>query len=312
MFVMESLIADLRQEIAALRKLIESQQPTYLENQLRNNQLASITRTTQLLLQGHYQRLQAEGKPMPSLADVPFRCQSQNGEDGIIHYVFSVVGGGPRNAVEICAGLGIECNSANLVINQGWDALLFDGNEDYIARGKEFYRTCLETSVRPPMLVQAWVTAENVDALIAERGYRGEIGLLSIDLDGMDYWIWDAIRGISPRLVLVEFNPVWGPDLSVSVPYDPDFKIDSSKTPYYCSASLAAYCKLAKEKGYRLIGVQRFGFNAFFLRNDLGQDVFPAVSPAECFRTTPALQGWGPHWIPSVAERPEFGKTTNI
>lgn len=301
-----TILNEIFSELNKLRKLVESQQPNWMEKLQRDNCLSSITKTSQLLLQNQYKLLHIEGKSMPSLADVEFRCNSQNGEDGIIHYVFSVVGAGPKKAVEICAGHGIECNSANLIINHGWDALLFDGDEDNISRGQEFYRTCQDTFSRPPTIIHAWITAENVDALISEHGYVGEVGLLSIDIDGMDYWIWKAIQGISPRLVLIEFNPVWGPDMSVAVPYNTNFRIDYNKTPYYCSASLAAYCKLAEEKGYRLIGVQRLGFNAFFLRKDLGQDVIPTVSPAECFRMSPALQGWNPNWIPSAVERPEF------
>lgn len=133
---LESLIRDLSQEIAALRKLVESQQQrTVFENRLRDNYLASVTQASQLLLQGHYQRLYAEGKPLPSLADVEFRCHSQNGEDGIIHYVFSLVGAGPKKAVEICAGDGLECNSANLI--QGAVLLLCVAGSLLQAGGRE-------------------------------------------------------------------------------------------------------------------------------------------------------------------------------
>ena len=128
----------------------------------------------------------------------------------------------------------------------------------------------------------------------------------------MDFWIWKAIQGISPRLVVVETNPVWGPETSVSVPYDPNFKLDFSKRPYYCSASLPAFVKLAHEKGYRLIGVHRLGFNAFFLRNDLGRDLIPTVTPADCFRTNQILKQWTPEKIPSPADRPEFANITEI
>lgn len=310
--VFESLMVDLRQEIVALRSLVASQHSVRPEDLLRNNYLASLAQTNQLLLRGHYQGLRAEGKAMPSLSEVEFRCYSQNGEDGIIHYVFAMLGTVPRKAVEVCAGNGIECNSANLVVNQGWDALLFDGDAKNIAWGKEFYRTCRDTWCRPPTLVEAWITAENVDALIARNGYTGEVGLLSVDVDGMDYWIWRAIRSVSPRLVVVEFNAIWGPELSVSVPYDPNFRMNFSKTPYYTGASLAAFCKLAAEKGYRLIGSNRHGFNAFFLQNDLGKEVFPTLSPAECFRMIPALQSWSPLWIPSATDRPEFHTITEI
>src|SRR5271166_6505096 len=136
--VFKSLIGDLRREMVALRTLITSQHPAHVDDWLRNNYLASVAQTNQLLLKSHYQQLQAEGRAMPSFADVEFRCFSQTGEDGIIHYVFAVLGTVPKRAVEVCAGNGIECNSANLIVNHGWDALLFDGDINNVAQGKEF------------------------------------------------------------------------------------------------------------------------------------------------------------------------------
>ena len=106
--------------------------------------------------------------------------------------------------------------------------------------------------------------------------------MLSIDIDGMDYWVWKAIEAISPRVVVAECNNLWEPEAAVTIPYDPNFVSDAPE--YYAGASLAALNKLAREKGYRLIGANRYGFNAFFLRNDIdeAQKYFPEVTPAEC------------------------------
>ena len=106
----------------------------------------------------------------------------------------------------------------------------------------------------------------------------------SLDLDGMDYWIWNAIRTINPRVVVAEIQSVWRGDASVTVPYSPDFRAEFlDGFCLYAGASLPAFVKLGEQKGYRLVGCQRYGFNAFFLRNDVGPEIFPAIPPEQCF-----------------------------
>lgn len=238
---------------------------------------------SQLILQQQYKAIrQGLAAPM-SFREIEFRAYSQNSEDGILLYIFGLIGFESRRCVEICAGDGIECNTANLIINHGWNGLLFDGDPLRIKRGRAFYRSCRDTFAWPPKLVQAWVTAENVNELIESHGFAGEIDLLSIDVDGMDYWIWRAIDVVRPRVVVIECCLHWGPERSVTVPYDPRFRAQYG--PYgadYAGASVAAMVKLARAKGYRLIGCEKYGVNAFFLRSDLAQELLPEVSPAEC------------------------------
>ena len=144
------------------------------------------------------------------------------------------------------------------------------------------------------------------------NGFVGDIDLFSLDIDGMDYWIWRAIECIVPRVVILEFNPVWGPDRAVSVPYQADFRIDYSRHPYYAGASLSAFAKLARQKGYRLVGIERLGFNAFFVRSGMGEELLPEISPRQCFEGHPFLRAWGPHWIPDVSERPEWKNIVDV
>src|SRR5262249_1319080 len=118
------------------------------------------------------------------------------------------------------------------------------------------------------------------NALIAEHGFSGEVDLLSIDVDGVDYWLWKAIDGIRPRVVVVECNTLIGPDRSVAVPYRPDFR---SEVPGHAGASPAALVKLGRQKGSRLVGCQLYGFNAFFVRDDLGADLLPEAPVARCY-----------------------------
>ena len=106
---------------------------------------------------------------MPSFEDTEFRAFSQNGEDGILLYVFSLIGMGGRRCVEICAGDGIECNTANLIVNHGWNGLLFDGDKRLIERGRAYYARLGGYVLLPPRLVNAWITRDNINELIKNK-----------------------------------------------------------------------------------------------------------------------------------------------
>ncbi len=262
-----------------------------------------VNRQNQIRLARLYGRMREGVLPPLSLSEVEFRAYSQNGEDGILLYIFSLIGVEHKRAIEICAGSGIECNTANLVIHHGWESLMVDGDPVNTMQGRSFYRRCRNTFAWPPKLVNAWVTAENVNSIIADNGFGGPIDLLSLDLDGVDYWIWKAISAAQPRVVMVEYNHLWAADRCVSVPYRPDFR--ATFGPHgadYFGASLSAYTKLAGEKGYRLVGCQRYGFNAFFIRSGIGESLLPAVDPAECL-IHPRNKFANAHRLPAVRER---------
>jgi hypothetical protein len=244
---------------------------------------ARVDKGTQTLLHLAYQDLVRQGKPLPRIDEVGFRAYSQFDEDGILLFLFSVYGAPHKISVEICAGVGFECNSANLIINHAWDGLLFDGNAENVRHANAFYRRCPDTFWRPPVVRQAWIDVETINDRISENGFSGEIDLLSLDLDGVDFWIWKAITCINPRVVVVEFNCCIPADVSVAIPYDRNFVVTDEK-PGYLNASLAAWAKLGREKGYRLVGINRNAVNAFFVRDDLRQDLVPEVSVASCLQ----------------------------
>lgn len=236
----------------------------------------------QVLLKLYYRNLINSGKAnLPTFDDVGFRCYSQFEEDGILLYIFSLIGTTNKIAVEICAGDGIVCNSTNLIVNHGWLGYLFDGNRKKVRRGRRFFKRHNDTWLWPPKFTHAWITAENVNDVISAAGVSGEIDLLSIDVDGMDYWIWKAIDCIKPRVVLCETHNIMGPDDSLTAPYSPDFTIT---VPGYHSASLKAMTSLAESKGYRLVGTHRYGFNAFYIRNGIGENLFPPADIAKCLQ----------------------------
>lgn len=251
----------------------------------------------QLSLRLQYQNLLRTASPLPDFADVEFRCYSQNAEDGILLYVFSLLGTTTRKSVEIGAGDGIECNTANLIINHGWRGLLIDGDPLQAARGRGFYARCPNTWLSPPKFVSSWITVENINKLVTDAGFAGEIDLLSIDLDGIDYWIWRTLDCLRPRVVVLEFNALGGPEKSLTVPYRSDFQLDYVSQPYRFGATLTAFAKLGRQKGYRLVGVQALGYNAFFVRAGVGEELLPERSPRECYKSTARLRDWGPGWL---------------
>ena len=242
---------------------------------------------SQILLQLAYSRLAREGGPLPRIKDVGFRVFSQTDEDGILLFLFGVIGATNKTCLEICAGDGMECNTANLILNHGWNALLFDGDAGNVATGNKFYAASRDTCIYPPRFLHSWITRKNVNSLVKDNGVEGEIDLFSLDMDGVDYWIWQALTVVSPRVVVLEYQDIIGPDRACTVPYADDFNAGkypvTDGMPNFAGASLAAFVKLGEAKGYRLVGVNRYGYNAFFVRNDIATKLLPKVESKACF-----------------------------
>lgn len=255
----------------------------------------------QKLLLEQYRALQNGN--LRDFRDVGFGIYSQHDEDGILLYIFALIGVANHRSVEICAGNGIECNTANLLLNHRWTGLLVDGNSKNVGIAKEFYRSRPETMHWIPDIVEAWLTRDNVNEIIESAGYEGEIDLLSLDIDGVDYWIWEAITIIRPRVVVLEYNHLLGPEVSLTVPYQSDFVAEFTEYGSdYAGASLNAFVKLGHAKGYRLVGTNAIGTNAFFILNDISCLSLPEVNPAHVFKHPRAQFGMKARF-PSVSGR---------
>jgi hypothetical protein len=240
------------------------------------DELPLISKTAQHALFAQYRMAALRGDPLPSVWDVGFRVFSQTDEDGILLFLFGVIGTQTRTFVDIGSGTGIEWNNcANLAVNFGWHGLFIDGNPDAVEQGKSYYAAHPDTRYCPPQFICARITRENVNAVIQEAGFTGEVDLLSIDIDGNDYWVWEAISCIDPRVVVIETHVEFGMR-SIVVPYDANY-VYPGIDPQYHGASPAAMAKLASRQGYRLVAANRFGWNTFYLRNDLGVGVIPEI-----------------------------------
>lgn len=206
-----------------------------------------------------------------------FGIWSQNEEDGVTLALLREAGCETYTFVELGSGDN-GGNSGFLAAELGWRGLFVDANEELLTT----LRNAMPARVS---VVNSWIERETVNDLLSEHGISGEIDLLSIDIDGNDYWLWQAIDAVSPRIVIVEYNSVFGPARSVVVPYDPGFhweRNDAVGKAYY-GASLQAYARLGNEKGYRLVAVEPRGVNAYFLRSDVAPHI-PACDPHDEYR----------------------------
>lgn len=213
----------------------------------------------------------AQVRQPKSLAEVEFRVHSQFGDDGILQWLVARLPSLPKRFVEFGVEDYTEANTRFLMINNGWRGLVMDGSPANIGRLRRqpwFWRNDLEAHT-------CFVTRDNVDSEIARWARGAAIGLLHIDVDGNDYWLWDAVKTIVPGVVVMEYNAVLGADRAITIPYQADFRrLSAHHSGQYFGASLAALTHLANSKGYALIGCNSAGNNSYFVRRDLlGSDV---------------------------------------
>lgn len=229
-----------------------------------------------------YRRLAADGARLPSVWDTGFRVFSQFDEDGVILFLLAVASDGPRRVLDLGAGDGVHAsNCANLLLNLGFDGLLVDGDAASVVWAERFYARHPDTKERPPTSRQAFLTRENVNDVVTAAGLEGEVDLLSIDVDGNDYWLWEALECVRPRFVVVEAHPELGREEYV-MPYRADFVWKAAAPEGRYGASLLAFVRLGERLGYRPVGANQYGFNVFFAREDVAV-ALPAVAPEDLF-----------------------------
>lgn len=225
-----------------------------------------------------------------------FRVHSQFEEDGLLLYIFSKIGFTNRRGVEMCCGWGSECMLANLILYHSFDGLLFDGDAKSVEIAKSFFYHHPNSFQCPPKIIHAWITRKNINTLIEENDVKGEIDVFSLDVDGIDYYLLEALQIVSPRVIICEIHNIIPADLALTIPYDDNFNYADGKfDPEFRSASLLAMVKLMWNKGYRLVACHRYGFNVIFLRNDVGENYFPEINYETCYNnayTMERLREW--------------------
>lgn len=205
-----------------------------------------------------------------NLADTEFSVFSQFGDDGIIQYLVNKMEPGQEFFVEFGVENYLESNTRFLMENNNWSGLVIDGSKENISfiKKQQFYWKYDLTAVH------AFITAENINGLL--NNIPSDIGLLHIDIDGNDYWVWKAVDVIKPEIVIVEYNSVFGSNRAITVPYFPDFnRTHHHYSNLYAGSSLMALCDLGDEKGYYFIGSNSAGNNAYFIKKEKIADLKP-------------------------------------
>jgi hypothetical protein len=205
-----------------------------------------------------------------SLQDVEFSVSSQWGQDGIIEWLIERAG--IPAALHSFVEFGVESyrvsNTRFLLQNRNWRGLIMDSGSEALPSVKAdglYWKHDLTVK-------QAFITRENINDLMTSAGFSGEIGLLSIDVDGNDYWVWEAITSVNPVICICEYNAVFGDLHPISIPYDPRFsRAQAHFSHLYFGASIAALRSLAARKGYRFVGTNLAANDAFFVREDYAQ-----------------------------------------
>lgn len=217
-----------------------------------------------------------------SLNETEFQVFSQWGDDGIIQYLINKLEITNTIFIEFGVENYKESNTRFLLMNDNWSGLVIDGSKDNI----EYIKNDPISWGFDLHATHAFITRENINKLISDfldKGYDKEIGLLSIDIDGNDYWIWKEINVVNPIIVVVEYNAVFGDTNRWTIPYKEDFyRLEGDSSFQYWGASLNALCHLAKEKGYSFVGCNSNGNNSYFIRNDKLAS-FRAISSEEGF-----------------------------
>ncbi|HEY6510228.1 MAG TPA: hypothetical protein VIY56_19530 [Vicinamibacterales bacterium] len=203
-----------------------------------------------------------------------FRLTAQNEEDGVLLGLLGFTGWGQSRFVEIGSGKS-GGNAAVLAQECGWSGLMIELSESSVRSARQRF-----AGNRGVTVVSARVMPENVNALMEQHGFAGEVDVFSIDIDSYDYWVLDALTASSPRILILEYNALFGPDRRVTIPLGQS--LDGVPKGYQ-GASLSALTDLAVKKGYRLVACEPAGVNAFFVRNDIAPTL-PGITAAEAYR----------------------------
>ena len=279
----------IEQRIAALAERTEG-----LDTIARTGRLRKIDENVDALVRHAF--LNGDLPEPQALLSRRFRGLSQHEEDGLTVALFDRVGAATHRFVEIGAGVN-GGNSGFLAKECGWTGLMLEIDAGRAASLRRRFAPTVS-------VVEARVTCENINELVTTNGCAGEVDLLSIDIDGIDYWVWEQLSACRPRVVIVEYNPFFGADRAIAIPYDAQFDRHSFDVPRaaYYGASLPALVTLGARKGYRLALVEPRGVNAFFVRDDIATGL-PALSVGDVAIAPDVIADFGPGGIFPLLDR---------
>lgn len=236
-------------------------------------------------------RLNRNINNIKNIQQLEFKIFSQWGDDGIIDWLSDNLDFSHQTFIEFGVEDYRESNTRFLMMNKNWSGLIFDGSTEHIKNiQKSEYYWQYDLTAKC-----AFIDKDNINTLINEWLDRNhidrEIGILHIDIDGNDYWIWEAINCIEPIVVIMEYNSLFGDERAITVPYRADFyRTKAHYSNIYYGSSLLALEMLADKKGYDLIGSNLAGNNAYFVRRDKMLKILPKLTTKQCYQLIKARE----------------------
>lgn len=270
----ESASSRIDQIIAELKNIQVKQEHYYYQSYLESQKILRGVHDTKLLTAKVLSHFDLSSEVADDYSKVEYKVYSQWGDDGIIQYLINKLGIKNKTFVEFGVEDYSEANTRFLLEFDNWSGLIIDGSEENVKKiqSQDYYWRHNLTAVCE------FVTKQNINRIIKENGFSGDLGLLHIDIDGNDYWIWDAITCIRPTIVIMEYNSTFGLH-PWTIPYKKDFVRNNAHfSNLYFGASITALEHLATKKGYSLICSNSAGNNAYFVRNDMIGDLKKASS----------------------------------
>jgi hypothetical protein len=235
----------------------------------------------QLINQGRILAHLNSKEKFADLSDYEFKVFSQWGEDGIIQHLVGAMPGIPQSFVEFGVEDFTESNCRFLMMKDCWSGYIVDGSEKNCAAIRN-----ADWHWKHDLTVRCdFIDRDNIDQLLRPSGFYPEPGILSVDIDGVDWFVLNALDTWRPWIIIVEYNGLFGSLEKVSVPYDPTFvRYQKHYTGLYWGASLGAFDELLSSRGYQLAGTNKAGSNAFFVRIDVAKGHIPKTSVAKSCR----------------------------
>lgn len=231
----------------------------------------------------------SQKKSIKSLSEVEFQVFSQFGDDGIIQWLTKILPLPNKTFIEFGVENYREANTRFLLVNNYWSGLVMDGSKDNIdSLSREQLYTFYDLQA-----LCAFIKKSNINQLISTAKFKKEVGILSIDIDGNDFWIWETISDIEPVIVITEYNSLFGFDQPYTIPYKDDF-VRGRDYPFnfYGTSLLSAY-DLGIKKGYAFIGTNSAGNNAYFIRREYMQYLpIPEITPEEGYTFSSFTEAW--------------------
>ena len=214
-------------------------------------------------------------------SDYEFKIFSQWGEDGIIQFLVSNLDICNKTFIEFGVEDFFESNCRFLMMKDNWSGFVIDGSSKNIERLRSSYfywRYKIQSKA-------SFITRENINSILDESGFDKNLGILSVDIDGVDYYVLEALESWTPCILIVEYNGIFGANRPVTVPYDANFNRGSKHySNLYYGANLPAFLYLADKRGYALVGTNSVGSNAFFVRRDLLNDKVLEITLQQCYK----------------------------